>query len=465
MNAQNNLASRVPGKQTNNRGEIYAILKALHLAPKNLSLRIFTDSVYAIKSLAEWAPNSSDKAWKIDNGDIIRDCVKLIKARKGAVSLVQVKGHSGNQHNDAADLLAKEGSSLPPVGEYVEMALPEIFCCSMVDVQHSPNVNVVPKVTATYLANSTPTNTSKVPVPGLLDEAALPSHRNREKVRDTKALFRDKLLSCDNDKMFWKIAKEIIKGKDTVSPVTADDLKLVFQKRMNPSTTTPESFDTSLLCLNMAMAKAIPSQTVDLTPDQFFSKPFSVEEISDAKTHLKDRKNSARGADHIGYKEILDIDNLALASLLNLSVEKRGAPSSWLSTVIVAIIKPGKQMDDPNNYRAVGLESCLLKLMTLLIHMRLVSWCEKYKILPPSQNGFRAGYRTNNNAFILRCAIDRARAEGKTLYVMFADISNAFPSTEQSTLWLKLRGLGAGGMIFDWIRMIYERMEYVVRHN
>jgi hypothetical protein len=48
---------------------------------------------------------------------------------------------------------------------------------------------------------------------------------------------------------------------------------------------------------------------------------------------------------------------------------------------------------------------------------------------------------------------------------MFADISNAFPSAEQSTLWLKLRSLGAGGMIFDWIRMIYERMEYVVRHN
>ena len=68
VNAQNNLASRVPDKQTNNRGEIYAILKALHLAPKNLSLRIFTDSVYTIKSLAEWAPNSSDKAWKIDNG-------------------------------------------------------------------------------------------------------------------------------------------------------------------------------------------------------------------------------------------------------------------------------------------------------------------------------------------------------------------------------------------------------------
>ena len=43
---------------------------------------------------------------------------------------------------------------------------------------------------------------------------------------------------------------------------------------------------------------------------------------------------------------------------------------------------------------------------------------------------------------------------------MFADISNAFPSTEQSVLsgWLKLRNLGAEGMIFNWIELIYERM-------
>jgi hypothetical protein len=54
---------------------------------------------------------------------------------------------------------------------------------------------------------------------------------------------------------------------------------------------------------------------------------------------------------------------------------------------------------------------------------------------------------------------------GPELYVMFVDISNAFPSTQQSTLWSKLRSLGAGGMSFDWIRMIYERMEYVVHHN
>ena len=127
VNALNNLAARVPGRQTNNRSEIYAILKAIHLAPNNLSLKIFTDSVYAIKSLVDWAPNSADKGWKIENGDIIHDCVKLIKSRQGPVALVQVKGHSGNKHNDAADLLANEGSSLPPVGEYTAMGVDEVM--------------------------------------------------------------------------------------------------------------------------------------------------------------------------------------------------------------------------------------------------------------------------------------------------------------------------------------------------
>jgi hypothetical protein len=67
--------------------------------------------------------------------------------------------------------------------------------------------------------------------------------------------------------------------------------------------------------------------------------------------------------------------------------------------------------------------------------------------------------------FILRCAIDRARALGKPLFVVFADLSNAFPSTDQATLWLKMRAAGAGGAIFDWLRMLYRRMTYIVRHE
>ncbi len=88
---------------------------------------------------------------------------------------------------------------------------------------------------------------------------------------------------------------------------------------------------------------------------------------------------------------------------------------------------------------------------------------ETNNILPPSQNGFREHYRTNNNMFILRSAIDPFRAEQKVLYVAFVDLTNAFPSTDQPTLWAKMSQFGAAGPLVDWLRMMYKRMTYVVK--
>ncbi|PBK82878.1 hypothetical protein ARMGADRAFT_859384, partial [Armillaria gallica] len=95
------------------------------------------------------------------------------------------------------------------------------------------------------------------------------------------------------------------------------------------------------------------------------------------------------------------------------------------------------------------LQSCLLKLLTLLIDHRLSEWMDDVDALPDSQNGFRAHNRTHNNSFILRTAIDRAHAHGKILYVAFVDLENAFPSTDLATLWIKLQELGVGGPMFD----------------
>ncbi|EJD46617.1 hypothetical protein AURDEDRAFT_33865, partial [Auricularia subglabra TFB-10046 SS5] len=101
------------------------------------------------------------------------------------------------------------------------------------------------------------------------------------------------------------------------------------------------------------------------------------------------------------------------------------------------------------SFRTLGVQSRFVKFTTLLFHFRFLEWMEAYKILPPSQNGFRPGYRTANNVLILRCLIDKAKATGKTLYVATVDLTNAFPSTDRATLWLKLYRLGVRGKIFD----------------
>lgn len=111
-------------------------------------------------------------------------------------------------------------------------------------------------------------------------------------------------------------------------------------------------------------------------------------------------------------------------------MDQLDAPHLWLTTLLAAFLKAGKSPLDPESYRLVGIESCLLKMGTLLTDRRSRQWADQYHILPESQNGFRPGYRTNNNVFILRCAIERARAEGKTFYVVFLGISNALLSTD-----------------------------------
>ncbi|KII94047.1 hypothetical protein PLICRDRAFT_102359, partial [Plicaturopsis crispa FD-325 SS-3] len=167
---------------------------------------------------------------------------------------------------------------------------------------------------------------------------------------------------------------------------------------------------------NTWLVANLPRSTQDRTHQGFFSRPFTLDDIAWAKRSIRKHKpHSAKGMDRVSYSEIAEIPN---DGLLNL-------------------------------YRLIGLESCLLKVLTLLIDKRFREWALACNIIPDSQNGFQAEHRTNDNSFVLRCAIDRARAEGKTLHVVFIDLKNAFPSTDLATLWAKLYRAGASGPLFD----------------
>ncbi|EJD43854.1 hypothetical protein AURDEDRAFT_66108, partial [Auricularia subglabra TFB-10046 SS5] len=154
---------------------------------------------------------------------------------------------------------------------------------------------------------------------------------------------------------------------------------------------------------------------------QFFSRRWTSEDIADLKADLQDKPpDSASGWDEESYATMLKIPNEALADLFNRAL-----------------------------YRTIGLECVLLKMLTLLMDKRVREWASARNILPDSQNGFRPQFRTNNNAFILRCAADRAREQGETLFVCSVDLTNAFPSVDRPLLWLKLQSLGMSGPLFD----------------
>ncbi|KAJ6492265.1 hypothetical protein C8R45DRAFT_825285 [Mycena sanguinolenta] len=227
---------------------------------------------------------------------------------------------------------------------------------------------------------------------------------------------------------FWKVVKRLSDPAPIPISVTAHDLKSVFEKRLNPPETLPEGFDRAQHRMNQLLEALIPNFTEDSIPEGFFTAKFTVKDIEWLKDHLrKNSMDSAAGEDAVIYEDIREIPNDALADFLN-------------------------------DYRIIALESCFLKLLTLLIHKRITDWANSRNIIPDYQNGFRAGYRTNNNPFVLRCVKEWARADGRTLFVATVDATNAFPSTDQPTLWLNLVKLGMGGALFDWLRMLYRRM-------
>ncbi|KAJ3749749.1 ribonuclease H-like domain-containing protein, partial [Lentinula raphanica] len=105
-----NVSAHVTGTQTNNRAKLYAILIVLQKAPLKCSLEIYSDSEYVIRGIAYRAFAESQSNWDCTNGDILCCITAWISARHAPLILHHVKAHTNNQHNDAADSLAKRGA-------------------------------------------------------------------------------------------------------------------------------------------------------------------------------------------------------------------------------------------------------------------------------------------------------------------------------------------------------------------
>tara|TARA_B100001079_G_C16318091_1_gene473374 strand:+ start:233 stop:661 length:429 start_codon:yes stop_codon:yes gene_type:complete len=82
---------------TNNRMEITAVLEALRTIPRNVDVRIFSDSTYVINTMTKnWKRKKNQDLWpQLDNE---------VEARN--VEWEWVKGHSGDRFNEEADQLA-----------------------------------------------------------------------------------------------------------------------------------------------------------------------------------------------------------------------------------------------------------------------------------------------------------------------------------------------------------------------
>lgn len=119
-NDPRNIHARVPGKQTNQASELYAIYLALK-NHKHDRIIIYTDSQYSKNVVTKWMHDWKRKGWKNstnktpDNIDIIKHIYACMVNMDYLPEFRWVKGHSDDPGNDGADVLAKLGGSLDRV--------------------------------------------------------------------------------------------------------------------------------------------------------------------------------------------------------------------------------------------------------------------------------------------------------------------------------------------------------------
>lgn len=102
----------VEGLQTNNTGELTAILKALQYAisRNHECCAIFSDSLYAIDSISKWNIEKKVKGQPKKNYDLIKGIQYFLELID--VSFHWVKGHDGDYWNTQVDALANSEAGI-----------------------------------------------------------------------------------------------------------------------------------------------------------------------------------------------------------------------------------------------------------------------------------------------------------------------------------------------------------------
>lgn len=128
-NDPRNISEKVSSdlKQTNNVGELMAIIKTYDIIKNDLELgkkiEIFSDSIYAIRCASEYGEKMKEKDWtkkkgEIPNKELVQKIYELYGSKIGSnIKFTHIKAHTGltdihSIGNDQADKLANNAVSL-----------------------------------------------------------------------------------------------------------------------------------------------------------------------------------------------------------------------------------------------------------------------------------------------------------------------------------------------------------------
>ena len=155
------------------------------------------------------------------------------------------------------------------------------------------------------------------------------------------------------------------------------------------------------------------------------NKSFTIDEINTAIGKLKSIKsvsldlisNEMFKNSSTGMRELI-------LKLFNHCLDHGVYP--WSKSITTLLHKKG-DLENPDNYRAITLGSCLGKLFASALLERIKSYREIHCPNPPNQLGFCRGSQTSNHILTLKTIIEKSVTRGnKRIYSCFIDSRKAF---------------------------------------
>ncbi len=171
-------------------------------------------------------------------------------------------------------------------------------------------------------------------------------------------------------------------------------------------------------------------------------KKIEIPEILNTEVEAAIRKlknNKALGPDGITNEMIkfcMEAIIKPLTIIFNRILETNEIPEQW---EIAKIILPHKKGDrkEMNNERPISLTSNMGKIFMRVLKNRIYPQLNENQA--KEQAGFRRGYSTVDNIFVINQVIEKAREYCLKVKLMFIDYKKAFDLIKHSYLWQAMK--------------------------
>ena len=147
------------------------------------------------------------------------------------------------------------------------------------------------------------------------------------------------------------------------------------------------------------------------------------------------------------------------SKLFNIIFDYGIVPESWTLGDILPIYKNKGSKLSPENYRPITLLSCFGKLFTSILNSRITNFIEESDGIDACQAGFRKGFSTVDNLFILQNLIEISKVNKSKLFCAFIDFKQAFDTVWRNGLWQKLSNSKINGKCLNFIKNMYENIK------